>query len=229
MHSSNRTLIASLGFADPDKKNPLHDIACQYLAIADNAYQVISSLRIPQPTAEEAFELNGKQGAYKRESTGRPRFCIGNPEYELMLSKGEGQYRTHIGFIDLTIPFQAITPIAITEFRPNKYVDMRNKIPWEQFSVVSKEDGNWTLRSTVAIEVKIGQVPIGDVLRQIRLYQMHARFGMDYWLLATAYSISVEDAAVLQGAGIYHVKLGEKFDAYAAQRQWEPDADSLEI
>lgn len=31
MHSHSRTLIAKLGFADPDKKSPRHDLACQYL------------------------------------------------------------------------------------------------------------------------------------------------------------------------------------------------------
>lgn len=35
MHSHDRTLIASLGFADPDKKNPRHTLACQYLCRPD--------------------------------------------------------------------------------------------------------------------------------------------------------------------------------------------------
>jgi hypothetical protein len=31
-HSHDRTLIASLGFADPDKQDPMHDLACEYLS-----------------------------------------------------------------------------------------------------------------------------------------------------------------------------------------------------
>lgn len=31
MHSKDRTLLASLGFADPDKGNRLHYLACRYL------------------------------------------------------------------------------------------------------------------------------------------------------------------------------------------------------
>ncbi len=32
MHSHDRTLIAELGFKDPDKGEPEHDLACNYLA-----------------------------------------------------------------------------------------------------------------------------------------------------------------------------------------------------
>jgi len=35
MHAHDRTMLARFGFADPDKREPLHDLACQYLASAD--------------------------------------------------------------------------------------------------------------------------------------------------------------------------------------------------
>jgi hypothetical protein len=44
MHTHDRTLIASLGFNDPDKKNVLHDLACAYLTQTE----VIRSI-IPPP------------------------------------------------------------------------------------------------------------------------------------------------------------------------------------
>ena len=31
-HAHDRTLLASLGFADPDKKDQMHDLACEYLS-----------------------------------------------------------------------------------------------------------------------------------------------------------------------------------------------------
>ena len=31
MHSFDRPMLAKFGFADLDKRNPLHDLACQYL------------------------------------------------------------------------------------------------------------------------------------------------------------------------------------------------------
>jgi len=32
MRSYNRTLLQQMSFADPDKKEPRHDLACQYIA-----------------------------------------------------------------------------------------------------------------------------------------------------------------------------------------------------
>lgn len=44
MHSHDRTLLARLGFADPDKKDPRHDYACQYLALPENAERLVRML-----------------------------------------------------------------------------------------------------------------------------------------------------------------------------------------
>jgi hypothetical protein len=32
MHSFDRTLLAKLGFSDPDSRDRMHDLGCQYLA-----------------------------------------------------------------------------------------------------------------------------------------------------------------------------------------------------
>lgn len=45
MHSSDRTLLASLGFADPDKKDRRHTLACQYLAQPEVMARVVESVR----------------------------------------------------------------------------------------------------------------------------------------------------------------------------------------
>ena len=36
-HTHDKTLLASMSFADPDKRNSLHDLACQYMAASENA------------------------------------------------------------------------------------------------------------------------------------------------------------------------------------------------
>lgn len=57
MHSSDRTLLASLGFADPDKKDRRHTLACQYLAQPEVMARVVQSVRgasLPTFTIGEA-------------------------------------------------------------------------------------------------------------------------------------------------------------------------------
>lgn len=44
-HSHDRTLIARLGFSDPDKKDSLHDFACQYVVQPEIAKSIANVLR----------------------------------------------------------------------------------------------------------------------------------------------------------------------------------------
>ena len=44
MHSSDRTLLASLGFADADKKDKRHTLACQYLAQPEMMARVVNHI-----------------------------------------------------------------------------------------------------------------------------------------------------------------------------------------
>jgi hypothetical protein len=82
MHSYDRTMIAKLGFGDSDRKNPLHDQACRYLAQSDKALAVVNSIL-----------------KEKAESVHRTIF-------EYPIEKGQGQYKTTIGFVDLVVSFQ---------------------------------------------------------------------------------------------------------------------------
>jgi len=84
MHSHDRTLLSKLGFADPDKKDRRHDLACQYLSQNERPLQLY------------AMALAGKEGY--QGTLGCERVVL-----ESMLTKGEGQYAVTIGFIDLWI------------------------------------------------------------------------------------------------------------------------------
>lgn len=42
MHSHDRTLLASLGFSDPDKTNALHGLACRYITEKEQALRLFS-------------------------------------------------------------------------------------------------------------------------------------------------------------------------------------------
>jgi DNA polymerase len=78
MRSQDRTLLASLGFADPDKGNPLHTLACQYLAEKEQGGLLLSSL-YKKPAALDLFTA----------------------QLEVPVSKGYGSYKSTIGWMDL--------------------------------------------------------------------------------------------------------------------------------
>ncbi len=130
------------------------------------------------------------------------------PELERQIIKGSGQYVATIGFIDLLITF--FNNIRITGWKYN--IDDRT----------TKNYGSdyWekTRSNSVLVEVKINEVPTGDVLRQLKMYR-------DYFtiqccgtkpvlVLATTYPINTVDAAVLAREGIKHVRLGAGFEAW---------------
>jgi len=50
-------MLAKLGFADPDRREQRHDVACQYLATPDAIRRLIPYLKIecgPEPHAENS-------------------------------------------------------------------------------------------------------------------------------------------------------------------------------
>jgi hypothetical protein len=166
MHSHDRTLLSSLGFADPDKRDKRHDWACQYLSLPENVTTIVKT-RYPWPE---------EPGTAKVRS-------------EFALSKGEGQYKTTIGFIDLIVVFA-------------------------------------DRRRGCAVEVKIHPVGAGEILRQINLYR---EFVDAYWLVATEFAMEADDVEQMRAAGIVHVRLGDKFDAYCKARSTAAESQSPEI
>lgn len=87
MHSHDKTLLASLGFADSDKKDNRHDLACQYLIDEDRAMALSTLFR--DETCKDGVDWS----------------MIG-AQTEFHLSKGEGKYQSTIGFLDAVIHFE---------------------------------------------------------------------------------------------------------------------------
>lgn len=136
MHSYDRTLLAKLGFSDPDKKNPWHDYACQYLA---------------QPhVLKQIYATFGAQKGWV------PSVKVSTGELEYHLTKGQGQYRTTIGFLDLRA-----TGFLKQEFRDRP-----------QSCAPDSPDSSTIVLLTLPsiIEVKVKPVPLGDLIRQVKLY-----------------------------------------------------------
>jgi hypothetical protein len=186
MHSYDRTLIASLGFADPDKREPLHDLACQYLAEPGPSRKLWEAILAKHFTSKWSPD----------QKLARRNF------HEFVITKGEGKYKTTIGFIDLKIEYSRVVEAA-------------------------KPDGStyedcWQM-ANLAIEVKVHPVPIGDVVRQINLYKQFVNDNLSEpltgWLLATTYQLSEGDAALLRSQLIHWAHLGENFQRWIAERQ----------
>ena len=73
MHAHDRTLLASLGFADRDKQNPRHALACRYLCRPEVAEKLIDGLVEKTKLAVDVECVMGKL------------------ETEVAILKGEGQ------------------------------------------------------------------------------------------------------------------------------------------
>lgn len=85
MHTHDRTLLAKLGFADLDRKDSRHDLACLYVSQTSVLERIVASV-----TAMVPFP-------------GRVDLSVKPFTPEFHISKGEGQYATTIGFADLII------------------------------------------------------------------------------------------------------------------------------
>ncbi|HEV7299023.1 MAG TPA: hypothetical protein VGN72_06615 [Tepidisphaeraceae bacterium] len=79
MRATDRTLIANLGFADPDKADGLHDRICQYLMTPDVATQVAAMIPAHAPVTVRSVAR----------------------ATEVPLTKGQGSYKQTIGFLDV--------------------------------------------------------------------------------------------------------------------------------
>lgn len=201
-HSHDRTLLASLGFADPDKREPLHDLACEYLAEPAQSERMVQLVR------------PGSGLSIKSRT-------------EVLISKGEGPYRTTVGFLDVRIDWWSDVPTSGEE----------------SFDVYDSEQRAWRTeiekwnvwhRGSVFVEVKIKPVGVGDMLRQIALYSQHARAAegrstseqipkhyslFKDWVIATAFDLDAGQTETLRREKIYPIRLSDGFTKWFEERQ----------
>jgi hypothetical protein len=224
MHSHDRTMLSSLGFADPDKKDRRHDLACQYLATPDVARQIVDILVRPSLSART-------KTVNERKFRGRVVYEFGDlyrPRFEEPIVKGEGQYRTVVGFLDVVLPF-SWTYRQVGEMRAFE------GHPWEPHN--SNLDA-WT--SAVILEAKVNPVGVGDIVRQINLYREFRRISEDsfpnlpyFWCVATAFDLSAADVSMLREGRVRHIRLGEAFEEWCVSANAESEdavlADSINL
>jgi hypothetical protein len=198
MHTHQQTLLARLGFADPDKADPLHDIACQYLCQPEIAARLL--VGVLRKDGEEWKERRMDSRGPEVEVVCQVSKSTGSARQEVVISKGEGQYKSHIGFLDVVL----LASQTVTETWPDTCISKGHAF-------------RDTAKGSVAIEVKIARVPASEIIRQINLYREYVK--AHRWLAVTAFPLSTEAVASLKNERIEHLKLGENFDKYVAQRR----------
>jgi hypothetical protein len=210
-HSHQRTLLARMGFGDPDLKLPEHDVACQYIAQPEVAATIFMRLIAPQIHRVPYCSFDGKVEHV---------INIQAVQSEVMLTKGASSYKSTVGFIDLTF-------LCTYRFQVEaEYVSLADRVPGG-----ARNSG----QDRLVVEVKITPETVASMLRQIAVYREFlpsALSGTVWWILATKFPITTEDATQLAQANIHHVRLGKKFEEYYDTIRDPRNlsaADSLEI
>jgi hypothetical protein len=226
MHAHDRTMLSSLGFADRDKQNPKHDLACQYLALPNNAER-LGKVAFPSTSAPLNVPPDAGGGGYPKfrdpavkgtvtKWTGQMR----GVRFEQPITKGSGQYKATIGFEDLVIDMEPL-------YRNTELTQQTERDgPWEP---IGDEEGVSRGAWFVHVEVKVAQVGAGDVIRQLNLYReyLHSEPCVRHaFVLATCYDLPATDVAQLKNERIKHVRLGAGFDRFCAERERSSEASS---
>ena len=99
MYAHERTLLAKLGFADSDRREPLHQLACQYLATPEAVARLIPHFGLEHDPVPQEYQSS--------DSESFSELCRTVASYKASLeheiAKGCDQYRTTIGFADLVL------------------------------------------------------------------------------------------------------------------------------
>ena len=293
-HAHDRTLLASLAFADPDKKSPLHDLACQYIArpevtasfgwTSEQSYLAspfegwtkhpqnsLFWFREQEVVSEE--ELRLQLGSVQKRVF---PVQIGNTSFDWMLTKGQGQYATTIGFIDVVFLRHVVLPSVEIKHKKDSFVVFKTEDEAKQYcgrvkkltgyydvnyqsveevraedivkpttfhaqyriqqeKLIAPSPAGWRTEhyeirlqdveksiDPFFVEVKIGEVGLGDVLRQINLYRGYLSlqgYGSAPWLVAAAFEMSSSFVEGLRSQNIEVVHLGENFRKWAAEQK----------
>jgi hypothetical protein len=240
MHAYDRTLLARLGFDDPDKRDMKHDLACQYLVQPATLGRLTAAILHPliaQRGDTLRFERPGREGVFEgRVETDLQKIAVGPAILEHPINKGENQYKTTIGFLDVVVPITYKKRYVGQQITKEYGDDADGKCRWHDArkSVDQTED----FCTAFLIEVKASPLRVGELIRQINLYREYPvvlpshnlRLGREgkmqpsplehsIWVLASTHPVSDLDTATLKSSNIYHVALGESFERWVVEQE----------
>lgn len=234
----NNTLLAKLGFHDEDKKNSDHDHACNYLSERPVCMQLIqhfspavhdiesiSNIILQIRPMLKACGLDEIQSRLTPD-TSLP-VVLSNIEFsdiknewqclniskEHPISKGSGQYKSTIGFMDVFVHYRH--NISFSWYHKDN--------PKEVFQVEKVYKGN----QKILFEVKT-YLNVAEFLRQIKLYKGHV--SANKYVLVLTNPISEYQKREVEKEGIQVIKLGEAFIEWKYQQiKSNKEADVVEF
>lgn len=199
-HTHEHTLLARLGFADPDRHDPLHDAICRYLT-SPVGRRAVATVCGPQ---DSNYMSNGSKRTRTHEITEI------ETEREYPVAKGKGANRYLIGFLDAIVS-----------------ATYRREESTESASGEVETEVSRPIHKSYVIEVKVRRESIGQILRQVNLYRdfINTNYNTDYiWLidyqfvLATRYKPTDEELETLSSQNIVHLYVGKGFDRYMEEQ-----------
>jgi hypothetical protein len=243
--ATNRTLLANLGFSDPDKKLKTHDLGVSFLAQIHIIEKIIPLYFKGYRFSDMCKFFSTGESWMSETSFNKNKFTL-IPGYKIIglgvrtefpVSKGEKQYMQTIGFLDGIISVnishihKKYVCTNITHRRKNyTEVDERGKCPCE---VDNKEclwdDGIEIIKDeifSIYIEVKITPQTSGDIIRQINLYRGHIGNKIQKFLLAYNFDLSETEIKTIEAENILCVRLGSQFETWCKEKLSEKSVDN---
>lgn len=232
-HTSDRTLLAALGFADPDKGDRRHTLACQYLCQPEVALRLWARIYPSLATAEPVIPDRVREGPDPEHFTGGGYWARiegavhaarhASATMEVAITKDRGFL---IGFWDVVLNATASIGLWKPEepergprpgngFYEGPILRRRFSAQWERGSF-----------GVMRIEVKARPVDVAAIARQIETYTggSSAYGGISGReiapiVVATCYPMPKADRDTLAAKRIHHVYLGDAFTAYCRERE----------
>lgn len=241
--ATDRTLIASLGFADPDRQTLKHSLACQYLTQHKTSEAVWRAIR---PELFKAIEEELFPGLPTIEGQ-RQWHHVNGTDTEVQIVKGEGKYATTIGFLDAVIDGGISTSAQESWDKTDKRPPTNEERAFGEAYVARIKNPSivlppeppkrvplfeWKDRyQRIAIEVKTTECDVSEIARQIELYSQYVK-AIDLptiWVAALTWRMHPESEAVLTRKRIKILHLGPAFDAYCDERAKSADVGDTAI
>lgn len=209
MYAHDRTLLASLGFADPDKKNPIHDLGCEYLTTVAKKDIIDKIDHHPNDRYQKDFgecidDLPRDWSKYRL-----------FPFTEFQLIKGDGKYRTTIGFVDAVI-------VTMPTVQEACCID----ISYFEVKVTRTTIGQ--VKRQISLYREYEKDNTDQLIAGCR-FRMRHNLWDSRWTLVTTYDVSLPDREDLLRSSIDHIRLGPKFLSWVKSRRERPSEPSSEI